>query len=112
MTPPPSRIRQAMFKGGVILLLLVTGYGLAFRHAGHQVDAFCARVGTETPFAALPGIAKELGVKLIGPTLMDRNGAPGVSAVVVNPMTLGDYGCRVDASSMSGKVTAKALGYR
>ncbi len=108
---PPSRIRQAMFKGGVILLLLSTGFGLAFRHAGHQVDAFCARVTTETPVAALPEIAKELGVKLIGPQVVSLNGASRVSAAVVNPMTMGDYGCSIDASSMTGMVEAKQLGY-
>jgi hypothetical protein len=108
---PPSRLRHAMFKGGVILLLLVTGYGLAFRHAGHQVDAFCARVTTETPVDALPRIAREVGVKLVGPQMLVRDGASRVFAAVVNPMTMGDYGCVIDAASMTGKVQSKQLGY-
>ena len=108
---PPGRLRQALFKGGMILLLLATGYGLAFRHAGHQVDAFCARVTTETPVEALPGIAKEVGVKLIGPQLRVRDGTAHVFAAVVNPMTMGDYACSIDASSLTGKVEAKRLGY-
>ena len=108
---PPSRLRQAMFKGGVILLLLATGYGLAFRHAGHQVDAFCARVPTGTPVEALPGIAREVGVKLVGPQVVVRDGSTRVFAAVVNPLTMGDYACTITAASMTGKVEATRLGY-
>ncbi len=101
-----------MFQGGVVLLLLVTLYGLAFLKSIRQVDAFCARVTTDTDVSALPQIAKESGVKLLGPSVVDVKGAPGIFASVASAMTMGDYGCDLHASSMTGKVEVKQLGYR
>jgi hypothetical protein len=100
-----------MFKAGVVLLLLVTLYALMFYKSLRQVDAFCSRVSTNTDVSALPQIANDLGVKLVGPLVRDA-GASRVFATVVSPMTMGDYGCDVQASSLSGKVERKTLGYR
>ncbi len=97
---------------GVVLLVLVSAYVVAFKRARHQVDAFCGRVSTDTSVAALPGIARELGVKLQGPAVAGGNGVPRVSAMVVNPFTMGDYACEIGAASMTGKVESKQLGYR
>ena len=108
---PPAPFRRFMFKVGVMLLLLVTLYALMFYKSLRQVDAFCARVSTDTDVSALPQIAKELGVKLDGPLVVDGGGSR-VSAAVVSPMTMGDYGCRIDASSLTGKVEGRKLGYR
>ena len=97
---------------GLALLLLVVAYVIAFKRASHQVDAFCGRVSTDTSVAALPDIARELGVKLQGPAVVDGDGAPRVSASVANPFTMGDYACEIGASSMTGKVESRTLGYR
>ena len=96
---------------GLLLLVLVVAYVVAFKRASHQVDAFCGRVSTDTSVAALPDIARELGVKLQGPAVVGGDGAR-VSAMVVNPLTMGDYACEIGASSMTGKVETRKLGYR
>jgi hypothetical protein len=97
---------------GLLLLVLVVAYVIAFQRAGRQVDAFCGRVSTDTSVAALPDIALELGVKLQGPRVAGGDGVPRVLATVVNPFTMGDYACEIGASSMTGKVETKKLGYR
>ena len=97
---------------GLLLLVLVVAYAVAFVRASRQVDAFCGRVSTDTSVAALPDIARELGVKLQGPAIVDADGAPRVSAIVANPFTMGDYACEIGASSMTGKVGTRKLGYR
>ncbi len=95
---------------GLLLLVLVIAYVVAFKRAGQQVDAFCGRVSTATDVSALPGIARDLGVKLHGPAFLEGHDGP-VSAVVANPFTMGDYTCVLRASSMTGKVEGKSLGY-
>ena len=97
---------------GLFLLVLVVAYAVAFVRASRQVDAFCGRVSTDTTVAALPDIARELGVKLHGPVIEDADGVPRISAIVVNPLTMGDYACEIGASSMTGKVETRKLGYR
>ena len=97
---------------GLLLLVLVVAYAVAFVRASRQVDAFCGRVSTDTSVAALPDIARELGVKLQGPAVDGADGGPRVSATVVNPLTMGDYACEIGASSMAGKVETRKLGYR
>ena len=97
---------------GLLLLVLVVAYVIAFQRASRQVDAFCGRVSTGTRVAALPDIALEIGVKLQGPVAVGGDGVPRVSAMAVNPFTLGDYACEIGASSMTGKVETKKLGYR
>ena len=97
---------------GLLLLVLVVAYVVAFKRANHQVDAFCGRVSTDTSVAALPDIARELGVRLQGPAVAGGGSVPRVSAMVVNPFTMGDYACEIGASSMTGKVESKKLGYR
>jgi len=94
---------------GLLLLVGVAVYVVAFMRASRQVDAFCGRVSTDTDVAALQDVARELGVKLQGPEVV-RGGS--VSAIVVNPFTLGDYACEIGASSMTGKVESRKLGYR
>ncbi len=93
---------------GLALVILVIIYVVAFKRASQQVDAFCGRVSTDTSVAALPDIARELGVKLVGPAMVGGR----VSALVVNPFTMGDYGCQIGASALDGKVETKTLGYR
>jgi hypothetical protein len=97
---------------GLFLLVLVVAYGVAFVRASRQVDAFCGRVSTDTNVAALPDIARELGVKLQGPEVGGGEGMPRVAASVANPFTMGDYACEIGASSMTGKVETRKLGYR
>jgi hypothetical protein len=97
---------------GLLLLVGVVAYVIAFQRASRQVDAFCGRVSTDTSVAALPDIALEFGVKLQGPMVVDGDRVPRVRATVVNPFTMGDYACEIGASSMTGKVEAKKLGYR
>ena len=97
---------------GLLLLVLVVAYAVAFVRASRQVDAFCGRVSTDTAVAALPDIARDVGVKLRGPAVEGGDGGPRVSAMVVNPFTMGDYACEIGASSMNGKVETRKLGYR
>ncbi len=96
---------------GLVLIVGVIAYVVAFKRASQQVDNFCARVSTDTSVAALPDIARELGVKLQGPELAGADGGPRVAASVANPFTMGDYACRIGASALSGKVESKSLGY-
>ena len=108
---PAAPFRRLLFKVGVVLLLLVTLYGLMFYKSLRQVDAFCSRVSTDTDVSALPRIATDLGVKLGWPLERDT-GTSRVIATVSSPMTMGDYGCDLRASSLTGKVEGKTLGYR
>jgi hypothetical protein len=97
---------------GLLLLVLVVAYVVAFVRANRQVDAFCGRVSTGTNVVALADVARELGVKLQGPEAVGGEGVPRVAASVANPFTMGDYACEIGASSMTGKVESKKLGYR
>jgi hypothetical protein len=103
---------RVSLKVGIILLLLVVTYAVAFQRSIHQVDAFCARVSTDTEVAELPRIAQSLGVKLQGPSVTTDSGGSHVFAAVVSAFTMGDYGCTMRAATMSGKVESKRLGYR
>jgi hypothetical protein len=51
-------------------------------------------------------------VKLQGPEVGGGEGMPRVAASVANPFTMGDYACEIGASSMTGKVETRKLGYR
>jgi hypothetical protein len=107
--PLSTNVKGHFGRIGLFLIVLVVVYVIAFKRAGHQVDAFCGRVSTATNVATLPDIAREIGVKLQGPEVV-RGGA--VSAIVVNPFTMGDYACEIGASAMTGKVESIKLGYR
>jgi hypothetical protein len=107
-----TNVKSILGRVGLLLIVLVVAYVVAFKRASHQVDAFCGRVSTDTNVAALAGIARELGVKLHGPEVVDGGSVPRVVATVVNPFTMGDYACEIGASTMIGKVETKTLGYR
>ena len=109
---PPNRFAGLAFRGGAALLVLAIGYAVAFRRANQQVDGFCARVTRDTAVADLPAIARELHVKLQGPDVLADAGGSRVVAAVVNPLTLGDYGCTIDAPPLDGRVAGTRLGYR
>lgn len=110
--PLSRNVAGTLGRIGLLLLVLVVAYAIAFQRASRQVDAFCGRVSTDTSVAALPDIALELGVKLQGPAAVGGDGVPRVAAMAVNPFTLGDYACEIGAASMTGKVETKKLGYR
>ena len=105
---PQTAFRRTLFRLGMLFLGVLVVYLLAFVRSMHQVDAFCARVTTDTDVGELPAIARAVGgVRLSGPTMVDGR----VRAAVANPMTMDDYACTVGAASMSGKVETKRLGY-
>lgn len=106
--PLSTNVKGLAGRIGLALIVLVLVYVVAFKRASQQVDAFCARASVGTPVAALPDIARELGVKLRGPEVVGGR----VSALVVNPLTMGDYGCEIGASALGGKVESRILGYR
>jgi hypothetical protein len=109
--PLSTNVRSLAGRIGLLLVACVLAYVVAFKRASRQVDVFCGRVSTDTSVAALPDIAREVGVKLQGPEFGAGEGAPRVAATVVNPFTMGDYACRIGASSMTGRVETKSLGY-